>query len=70
MVVESLMNPLKAQRQPWELFFMGVFYSSIALFLSLWIFEEYAGLVMVFLSVMAFFSFFFFTFAFVKGKDG
>lgn len=53
MVVESLMSPFKAERKPWEVFFLGGFYSSIALFLSLWIFEEYAGLVMVFLTVMA-----------------
>ena len=69
MVVESLMNPLKAQRQPWELFFMGVFYSSIALFLSLWIFEEYAGLVMVFLSVMACLPLIYHTLALEEEKD-
>ena len=69
MVVESLMNPLKAERRPWELFFLGVFYSSLALFLSLWIFEEYAGLVMVFLAVMACLPLIYHLLAYEEEKD-
>lgn len=53
MVLESLVTPRWAERKPWELFFIGVFYSTIAMFLSLWIFQEYASLVMVFLTVLA-----------------
>ncbi|MEM4242667.1 MAG: stage II sporulation protein M [Candidatus Woesearchaeota archaeon] len=53
MVLESLLNPLRAERQPWVLVFLGFLYSSLALFLSLWIFEEQASIVMVFLTVMA-----------------
>ncbi len=53
MVLESLINPIKAERKPWELFFIGLFYSSIAILLSFWIFREYASLVMVFLTTMA-----------------
>lgn len=47
------MNPKKAERTPWEMFFIGLVYATVALFLALWIFEEYAGLVMVFLTVLA-----------------
>lgn len=53
MVLESLYTALAAERSPWWLVILVFFYSSVALFLSLWIFEEYAGLVMVFLTVMA-----------------
>jgi len=53
MVIESLINPFKAERRPWELFFVGLFYSSIAIILSLWVFKPHASLVMVFLTVIA-----------------
>ncbi|MDP7141127.1 MAG: stage II sporulation protein M [Candidatus Woesearchaeota archaeon] len=53
MVLESLLNPLKAEKKPWEVFLLGFLYSSIAVFLSLWIFERYASLVLVFLTVIS-----------------
>lgn len=53
MVIESLLNPLKAEKKPWEMFFIGILYSSIGILLSLWIFADQASLVMVFLTVMA-----------------
>ena len=53
MVLESLINPLKAEKSPWAMFFIGFFYSSAAILLSLWIFRDQASLIMVFLTVMA-----------------
>jgi uncharacterized membrane protein SpoIIM required for sporulation len=53
MVIESLINPFKAEKKPWEMFFFGFFYCSIAIFLALWVFQTYASLVMVFLTVLA-----------------
>ena len=53
MVLENLISPFTAKKHPWEMFFVGFLYNTIAIFLSLWIFEEYASLVMVFLTVMA-----------------
>ncbi|MBL7054276.1 stage II sporulation protein M [Candidatus Woesearchaeota archaeon] len=53
MVLESLISPLKAEKKPWEMFFIGLLYSSVGIFLSLWIFKDQASLVMVFLTVMA-----------------
>lgn len=53
MVLESLINPLKAEKHPAIMIPIGFLYSSVALFLSLWIFEDQASLVMVFLTVMA-----------------
>lgn len=53
MVLESIISPFKAEKRPWELFFIGFIYSSAALFLSNWIFKDQASLIMVFLTVMA-----------------
>ena len=53
MVIESLINPFRAEKTPWALFFIGVLYSSIAVFLSNWIFREQASMLVVFLIVMA-----------------
>ena len=53
MVLETLINPANAERKPWELFFIGAVYSSVAIFLSTFIFKQYAGIVMVFLTTLA-----------------
>ncbi len=53
MVLESLVNPIKAESNPYRMFFIGAVYSLAAAGLSLWIFNEYASLVMVFFTVLA-----------------
>src|SRR3989344_9605091 len=53
MVLEVIIGPKAAERNPWEMAFFGFIYASIALFLSLWIFEKQASMVMVFLTVLA-----------------
>lgn len=53
MVLESLISPFKAEKKPWELFFLGALYGSIAIFISIQIFESMAGLIAVFLTVLA-----------------
>ncbi|MFH1399662.1 MAG: stage II sporulation protein M [Candidatus Woesearchaeota archaeon] len=53
MVLESLINPIKAENHPVAAMWLGFLYSTVALFLSLWIFRDQASLVMVFLTVMA-----------------
>jgi len=53
MVLESLLNPLIAEKRPWLALIVGFGYAIVALFLSLWIFEDHASLVMVFLAVVA-----------------
>ncbi len=69
MVLESFLNPLKAEKKPWELFFLGFLYASVALFLSLWIFSEQAGLVTVFFIVMAALPLFYHTMRYEEKKD-
>lgn len=53
MVLESLITPKGAERHPLTLFLFGLLYSSIAIFLGLWIFRDQASLVVVFLTVFA-----------------
>ncbi len=53
MVLEMLINPRKAERSPWEMFFIGMVYSSVSIFLGWYIFKQYVGIVMVFLTTLA-----------------
>ncbi|MBI4438297.1 stage II sporulation protein M [Candidatus Woesearchaeota archaeon] len=53
MVLELIISPKRAERTPWELFFLGMVYASVGILLSMWIFEENIGLVMVFLTVLS-----------------
>ena len=53
MVLESFKTPVTAKNKPWQMFFVGLIYATVAIFLSLWIFKLYASLVMVFLTVFA-----------------
>lgn len=69
MVLEAFINPFKAEKKPWELFFLGALYSTVALFLSIWIFNEQAGLVTVFFIVMASIPLFYHTMRYEEKKD-
>ena len=53
MVLESLFNPFVVKRKPWEMFFGGFIYSIVGLLLAYFVFREIAGILMVFLIVMA-----------------
>lgn len=53
MVLESLFNPFIVKKKPWEMFFAGFLYSIIGLSLSYLVFKEVAGILMVFLIVIA-----------------
>ena len=53
MVLESLLNPFVLKQKPWEMFFAGFFHSFIAGFLANLVFPGNAGLMMVFLIVLA-----------------
>lgn len=53
MVLESILNPTKAERKPWDLFLMGIIYATIGALLAWWIFKEWSSMVMVFLTAMA-----------------
>ena len=53
MVLESLINPIKAEKRPWEMFFVGILYSSIAIIIAMFLFMEYASLITIFFTVAA-----------------
>lgn len=69
MVLESLLWPLKAEKKPWEMLFIGLVYSTVAIFLSLWIFDKQASFAMVFFIVLASIPVFYSTFKFEEQKD-
>lgn len=57
-MLEMLINPRKAERRPWEMFFVGAFYASLSIFLVDWIFSKdavlgkYSGILVVTFTVM------------------
>lgn len=53
MVLESLINPFKAEQKPYRLLFYGFLYTTVAMYLALTTFEGQASVVFVFLTVMA-----------------
>ncbi len=53
MVLESLISPWKAEAHPGWVFLHGFLYASLGLFLGIWIFNDHASLIMVFLTTMA-----------------
>lgn len=53
MVLEFLTNPWKMELRPRNMMFFGFLYSTVAIFLSYWIFKSYSSLIMVFLATMA-----------------
>ncbi|HSU72349.1 MAG TPA: stage II sporulation protein M [Candidatus Binatia bacterium] len=69
MVLEALTNPLRAEARPWTTFFWGFIYATAAVFLSLWIFAQYASLVMVFLASLAAIPLFYNTTRIEEEKD-
>ncbi len=57
-MLESLINPKKAERKPWEMFFVGLVYASLSLLLVRWFFSGnevlsgYSGILIVTFCVM------------------
>lgn len=44
-MLEMLINPKKAERHPWEMFFIGFFYASLSIILVVWVFSKDAVLI-------------------------
>lgn len=53
MVLESILNPENAENKPLLMMVLGVLYSSLAIFLSYFIFEAYSSIFMIFLTTLA-----------------
>lgn len=52
-LAEVLLSAKKAERHPLEIVFIGFFYATLSLIISIWIFPEHSSLVMVFLTVIS-----------------
>lgn len=53
MVIEMLFNPFVVKKRPWQMFAAGFLYSIIALMVSLLVFKDIAGILTIFLIVIA-----------------
>ena len=72
---EMLINPVKAEKRPWEMFFIGAFYATLSLFLTQWIFSgdpvlsKYTGMLIVTFCVMFTIPFLYFAIKYEEEKD-
>ena len=69
MVLESLMTPPRAESHPIAVLLLGAAYGTLAIFLSMWIFEEQSSMVMVFLAALAALPLMYHTLRFEEHKD-
>lgn len=69
MVLESLSNPFKAEKNPSRQFFYGFSFCSIGLVLAYWIFKSQSSLIMVFFTAMACIPLIYSTIKFEEEKD-
>jgi len=74
-MLETLINPKKAERKPWEMFFIGILYAAISvlvadfLFLKNPIFENYISILIICFTVMFSIPFFFYIIKIEESKD-
>ncbi|MCK5449815.1 stage II sporulation protein M [Candidatus Pacearchaeota archaeon] len=74
-MIEMFMKPKRAERRPWEMFFVGLFYASVS-FLLVWgvfnkdsVLGEGSGLLMVIFTVMCCLPFMYYIIKLEEGKD-
>jgi len=66
-MLEMLLSPRKAERRPWEMFFVGLVYASLSLLLVNWVFgkdavlSQYSGILIVTFTVLFSLPFMYFT---------
>ena len=66
-MLEMLINPAKAERRPWEMFFVGALYAGLSFILVTWVFSkdavlsEYSGILVVLFTVLFSLPFVFYT---------
>ena len=69
MVLDNLFKPVDAEKQPWQMFFLGMLFSTLALFISYAIFKTQSSLIMVFLVVLFSFPIIYNTIKLEEQKD-
>jgi uncharacterized membrane protein SpoIIM required for sporulation len=74
-MIEMLVKPKRAERRPWEMFFVGLFYASVSLILVTFVFgkdtilKEGSGLLIVIFTVIACLPFMYYIIKLEEGKD-
>jgi uncharacterized membrane protein SpoIIM required for sporulation len=74
-MIELLMKPKKAERHPWEMFFVGLFWASVSLLLVTFVFgkdsilKEGSGLLVVTFTVISCLPFMYYIIKLEEGKD-
>jgi len=74
-MIELLMKPKKAERRPWEMFFVGLFWASVSLLLVTFVFgkdsilKEGSGLLVVIFTVISCLPFMYYIIKLEEGKD-
>jgi uncharacterized membrane protein SpoIIM required for sporulation len=74
-MLEMLINPQKAERSPWEMFFIGAFYATVALLVVKWVFandavlSKYSGILVVTFCVLFCIPFLYFSIKNEEEKD-
>lgn len=69
MVLESLINPKRAEKLPWQMFFLGLLYSSIGIIFALWIFQQHTSLLMIAFTAMLSIPLLYNLIKYEEGKD-
>lgn len=73
-MLEMLINPKKAERRPWEMFFVGFLYASLSVLLVNWVFSadavlvKHSGILVVLFAVLFSLPFMYYTIRFEEGK--
>ncbi len=74
-MLEFLINPKKAEKRPWEMFFIGFLYSIVAvalvdlMFIKNSVFKSYASIMIILFAVMLCIPFMFYLLAYEERKD-
>ena len=74
-MIELLMKPKKAERHPWEMFFIGLFYASVSLLLVSFVFSkdsvlsQFGGILVVTFTVICSLPFVYYIIKLEEGKD-
>lgn len=74
-MLELLMKPGRAERKPWEMFFIGALYASLSILIVDWIFmrdsvlSQYVSILIITFTVMFSIPFFYFIIRFEEKKD-
>jgi len=74
-MIELIMKPKRAERRPWEMFFVGLFWASVSLLLVSFVFgrdsvlKDGSGLLVVIFTVIACLPFMYYIIKLEEGKD-